>query len=206
MGAEPFAEPLRRHDLDPDPLEQFHRWYEAARAADAARPDAVALATATADGRPSVRYVLLKDADEQGFIFYSAYGSRKGHELEANPAAALAFYWHELGRQVRVEGSVSRQLLTESERYFYSRPYGAQLSASASRQSEVVSSRAELEAAVAELRERHGRGTVPRPEHWGGFVLSPDVYEFWQHREDRLHDRFRYRCDGTGWTIERLSP
>jgi pyridoxamine 5'-phosphate oxidase len=206
MRAEPFAEPLRRNDLDPDPLAQFRRWYEAALEADVSRPDAVALATATRDGRPSVRYVLLKAADEQGFAFYSAYGSRKGRELETNTAAALAFYWHELGRQVRVEGSVSRLPPAESERYFESRPYGAQLSASASRQSEVVSSRAELEAAVAKLRERHREGAVPRPDHWGGFVLAPDVYEFWQHREDRLHDRFRYRRDGDGWTIERLSP
>ena len=206
MTATPFANPLRRSDLDPEPLAQFRRWYEAVRAADVSRPDAVALATATPDGRPSVRYVLLKEAEEDGFVFYSAYGSRKGRELESNPAAALAFYWHELGRQVRVEGDVSRLPLKESERYFDSRPYGAQLSASASRQSEVVSSRAELETAVAELRSRHGDGAVPRPDHWGGFVLAPDVYEFWQHREDRLHDRFRYRRDGDGWTIERLSP
>ena len=206
MTATPFANPLRRSDLDPEPLAQFRRWYEAARETDVSRPDAVALATATPDGRPSVRYVLLKEAGEQGFVFYSSYDSRKGRELESNPAAALAFYWHELGRQVRVEGDVSRLPPAESERYFDSRPYGAQLSASVSRQSEVVSSRADLEAAVAELRDRHGEGAVPRPGHWGGFVLAPDVYEFWQHREDRLHDRFRYGRNGDGWTIARQSP
>ena len=127
MDHEPHAKPLRRNDLDPDPLRQFHAWYEAARAAGSARPDAVALATATPDGLPSVRFVLLKSADEQGFVFYTGYVSRKGRELLANPRAALCFYWHELGRQVRVEGPVERVPLDESDRYFESRPPGAQL-------------------------------------------------------------------------------
>ena len=206
MDYEPHAQPLRRQDLDPDPLQQFHAWYEAARAAGSARPDAAALATATPDGSPSVRFVLLKSADELGFVFYTGTESRKGRELQANPRASLCFYWHELGRQVRVEGTVGRVPDGESDRYFRSRPYGAQLSAAASRQSEVVSGRRELEVVVERLRARHGEGTLPRPERWGGYALTPAVYEFWQHRDDRLHDRFRYRLDGGGWAIERLSP
>ncbi len=206
MDHEPHAQPLRRNDLDPDPLRQFHAWYAAARTAGASRPDALALATATPDARPSVRFVLLKEANEQGFLFYSGYASRKGVELQANPQAALCFYWHELGRQVRVEGVVSRLPQVDSDAYFAARPYGAQLSAAASHQSEVVSRRRELETAVEELRSSHGEGPVPRPERWGGFVLAPDEYEFWQHRDDRLHDRFRYRRAGEAWTIERLAP
>jgi pyridoxamine 5'-phosphate oxidase len=203
---EPHAQPLRRNDLDPDPLRQFHTWYAAARASGSARPDAVALATATEGGLPSVRFVLLKSADEHGFVFYTGYESRKGRELNANPRAALCFYWHELGRQVRVEGSVERVPEGESDRYFTSRPCGAQLSASASRQSEVVGGRRLLEETVEGLRARYREGPVPRPEIWGGFAIVPLEYEFWQHRDDRLHDRFRYRPEGNGWTIERLSP
>lgn len=206
MDHEPFAQPLRRNDLDADPLRQFHVWYRAAEEADVSRPEAVALATSTPDGRPSVRFVLLKSADERGFLFYSGYQSRKGQDLEANPRAALCFYWHELGRQVRIEGPVERVPLGVSDAYFASRPYGAQLSATASRQSEVVTNRRELEEAVKALEARYGEGVVPRPEIWGGFAVLPEAYEFWQHREDRLHDRFRYRREGENWTIERLAP
>ena len=206
MDHEPSARPLRRNDLDPDPLRQFQAWYEAAVAADASRPDAVALATTTPDGRPSVRIVLLKSADSSGFVFYSGYESRKGRELEANPRAALCFYWHELGRQARVEGTVERVPTEDSDAYFATRPSGSQLSASASRQSEVVAGRRELEKAVEALRARSGEGALSRPETWGGYAVLPETYEFWQHREDRLHDRFRYRRDGDSWVIERLSP
>jgi pyridoxamine 5'-phosphate oxidase len=203
---DPRARPLRRSDLDLDPLSQFGRWLDEARTSGHPLPEAVALATATPDGRPSVRMVLLKGFDERGFSFFSGYESRKGRELEANPRAALCFYWHDLGRQARVEGRVGRLDAAESDAYFVSRPDGAKLSASVSRQSEVVSSRAELERAVAELRERLGGQAPTRPADWGGCLVVPDEYEFWQHREDRLHDRFRYRRDDGAWVIERLAP
>jgi len=200
------ARPLLESDLDPDPLRQFAAWFEEAKAAGLPLPEAVALATATPDGRPSARMVLLKGFDERGFVFYSGLESRKGRELAANPQAALCFYWHELGRQLRIEGQAERVSREESEEYFATRPYGAQLSAAASRQSEVVGGRAELEAAVEELRARYPEGSLPLPPDWGGFRLAPETYEFWQHREDRLHDRFRYRLEAGRWLIERLAP
>ena len=197
--------PLRRGDLDPDPLRQFEAWYAAAQAAGEQFPQAFALATSTPDGQPSVRMVLLKSADKTGFVFYSSYESRKGGELAANPRAALCFYWHGLGRQARIEGTAAPVSDDEADAYFATRPAGSRLSASVSRQSEAVGSRAELEDAVAELRSRLGE-EVPRPASWGGFRVSPDVYEFWQHREDRLHDRFRYRREAGAWMVERLAP
>jgi pyridoxamine 5'-phosphate oxidase len=202
--SDPRARPLRRADLDPDPLRQFHVWYEAAHAAGEQFPQAFALATASPDGRPSVRMVLLKSADESGFVFYSSYESRKGHELAANPRAALCFYWHDLGRQARIEGSVTRVADAEADVYFATRPLGSRLSASVSRQSRPVASRAALEEAVAALRPLGDE--VPRPSQWGGFRVLPDAYEFWQHRDDRLHDRFGYVRDVAAWRIERLAP
>ena len=199
------ARPLDRDDLDPDPLRQFETWYRAAEGVVRA-PEAMALATATPEGAPSVRMVLLKGFDSGGFVFYTGYESRKGSELAENPYAALLFYWDPLGRQVRIEGSVERVPQEESEAYFHSRPRGAQLAALASRQSSVLTDREELIARYAELeRELDGRA-VPLPHAWGGFRLDPDTYEFWQHRESRLHDRFRYRRERGEWIVERLSP
>ena len=198
--------PLRRRDLDPDPLRQFERWYEeAGRVVEF--PETVALATATEDGSPSVRMVLAKGFDERGFKFHTGHGSRKARELAATGRGALLFYWHPLGRQVRIEGPVRRVSDEESEEYFRTRPRGGQIAAWASAQSEVIGSRDELEARVAELeREFEGRD-VPLPPHWGGYRLEPEAWEFWQHRESRLHDRFRYERDRGGrWTITRLSP
>jgi pyridoxamine 5'-phosphate oxidase len=189
-----------------DPLDQFRRWFADAESAGVRAPHAMALATATADGAPSVRMVLLKGADADGFAFFTGYGSRKGGELDANPQAALLFYWDPLGRQVRVEGSVERVSAAESDAYFATRPRGAQIAAAASRQGRVLGDRAELDAAVTELEGEHADGEVPRPEHWGGYRLRPETYEFWQHRESRLHDRLRYRRDDGRWRVERLSP
>jgi pyridoxamine 5'-phosphate oxidase len=197
---------LREAEAERDPLEQFRRWYADAEAAGIRAPHAMALATATPDARPSVRMVLLKGFDEDGFVFFTGYASRKGADLDANPNAALLFYWDPLGRQVRIDGRVERATAAESDAYFATRPRGAQLAATASRQSAVLSGRDELDARVAELERDYAGADVPRPEHWGGYRLRPETYEFWQHREDRLHDRLRYRRDGDAWKIERLSP
>jgi pyridoxamine 5'-phosphate oxidase len=197
--------PLQRDDLEPDPARQLERWLAEARAAGTELAEAAALATATSDGAPSVRMVLVKDVGEESLTFYTGYGSRKGQELAENPRAAVVLYWHDLGRQARVEGTVERLSDEESDAYFHSRPIGSRLSAAISPQSEVVESRAELERAAVELGRRVGED-VPRPEGWGGYRLRPAVWEFWQHRADRLHDRFRYRPGDGGWIIERLAP
>jgi len=192
---------LRRADLAADPLRQFQKWFD--DAADVVRVrEAMAVATATAEGAPSVRMVLLKAADDRGLVFFTHYTSRKGRELEANPQAALLFHWDPLGRQVRVEGRVEDVSAEESDAYFATRPAGARAGASASRQSEVLSDREELERRVAELAE----ADLTRPESWGGFRVVPETWEFWQHRDDRLHDRFRYTRRTSAWLIERLYP
>ena len=202
---EAHAEPLLERDLDPDPLGQFRRWF--AEAGPPVRmPEAAAVATATADGAPSVRMVLVKQFDDRGFVFHTNYASRKGDELESNPRAALLFYWDPLGRQVRIEGPVERITRDETAEYFRTRPRGAQIGAHASRQSRPIGSREELEARVAELEREFDGDEVPVPESWGGYRLVPETYEFWQHRDDRLHDRLRYHRDGQGWTVERLQP
>jgi pyridoxamine 5'-phosphate oxidase len=181
-------------DYSSDPLEQLHAWLET---------EVVALATATTDGAPSVRMVLLKGADERGLVFFTGYESRKARELAENPRAAMLF--HMPGRQVRVEGNVEKIPSAESDAYWATRPRGSQIAASVSSQSEPIESRESLEARFAEFEAEHP-GEIPRPAHWGGYRLVPDVYEFWEHRENRLHDRVRYRRDGEGWTVERLQP
>jgi pyridoxamine 5'-phosphate oxidase len=197
---------LRHDELLDDPIEQFGRWFEEARA-EAPLPEACALATASSDGRPSVRMVLLKDVDARGFSFATSYTSRKGRELAENGNAALLFYWHALGRQVRVEGVVERLPAEESDAIFLARPRDSRISALASRQSEPIASRYDLEARVRALTEELEGREVERPAFWGGYRLAPESLEFWQHRENRLHIRFAYRrAGGDGWTIEELQP
>ena len=194
---------LRRSDLDPDPLRQVEAWrYEAAEAG--VDTTVAALATASAAGRPSVRMVLVKGAEEGVFRFFTNYGSHKACDLAENPFAALLFHWP--GRQLRVEGPVERLPGAESDAYFDARPPGSRLSAAVSPQSRPVTSRAELESAVEALRERHPDGGVPRPAGWGGYRLRPDTFEFWQHDRHRMHDRFRYTSADGGWLVERLGP
>jgi pyridoxamine 5'-phosphate oxidase len=197
---------LRREELLGDPIEQFVRWYGEARGEGLPLPEACALATASADGRPSVRMVLAKDVDERGFTFATSYTSRKGEELAENSRAALLFYWHPLGRQVRVEGIVERVSPEESDAIFLARPRESRISAVAARQSEPVASREELEARVRRLTAELDGKEVDRPEFWGGYRLVPDAFEFWQHRENRLHIRFAYRHSGGGWTVDELQP
>jgi pyridoxamine 5'-phosphate oxidase len=203
---DPRARPLVEERVDPDPLRQFAAWFDEAAAAGIRAPEAAALATATPDGAPSARMVLVKSFGAGGFVFYTGTESRKARELEANPRAALLFVWDPLGRQVRVEGAVEPLPRERSHAYFRTRPRGAQLSAWASPQSEVVESRAWLEARVAQLASEHEGRDLDLPPAWGGYRLEPALVELWQHREDRLHDRLRYRRDGGGWTLERLAP
>jgi pyridoxamine 5'-phosphate oxidase len=201
-----FAQPLREEDVDPDPLRQFAAWFEAASQAGVRAPEAAVIATASPEGAPSARMVLVKQFDERGFVLFTNYDSRKGLELAANPRAALLFYWDLLGRQVRIEGAVQRTTAEESAAYVRTRPRGSQLSALASPQSHPIASRAALERSVDELAARYEGHPLPVPAAWGGFRVTPDSFEFWQHREDRLHDRLRYARRGHGWVLQRLAP
>ena len=197
--------PLDVVDTDEDPVVQFRRWFDGALAEMHER-EAVALITATRDARPSARMVLLRYVGDDGFGWYSNYGSRKGRELKENPHASLLWYCEPLGRQIRIEGDVRHMGAAASDEYFASRPRGHQIGAHASAQSSVLSSRAQLEERLARLEDEFDGVEVPRPENWGGFLLTPTYYEFWQHRRDRLHDRVVYQPDGVGWHRERLSP
>ncbi len=197
---------LAEKDLARDPFRQFEKWFQEAEASKLVEPNACVLATATRDGRPAARTVLLKGADGRGFVFYSNYESRKGRELEANPRATLVFPWFAFERQVIIEGTVTRTSREESEAYFHSRPRASQLAAWGSQQSSIIAGRAVLEDGMKALEKKYDGQPVPLPPHWGGWRIAPETVEFWQGRRSRLHDRLRYRRQADGWTVERLAP
>jgi pyridoxamine 5'-phosphate oxidase len=197
---------LDKADVDPDPIVQFQEWFEKVIDADLHEPNAMIVSTASTDGKPSARTVLLKGYDERGFVFYTNYEGRKANEIEANPMCALLFYWGELERQVRIEGRASRLSGDESDAYFEGRPRGSRLGAWASEQSRPVEDRSVLEERVKALEAQYEGREIPRPPFWGGYRVEPDTIEFWQGRENRLHDRLVYRREDGAWRIERLQP
>ncbi len=199
-------EGLDEKSIDRDPIKQFQLWFDDAIAAKLPLPEAMTLATATPEGRPSARMVLLKQVDHDGFVFFTNYNSSKAAQLDANPYAALVFYWSQLDRQVRVEGSVTKTSAQESREYFITRPRESQIGAWASEQSQAISGRDVLEQRARELEEMYRDREVDRPEHWGGYRLKPERIEFWKSRIGRLHDRIVYKRDGDGWIINRLAP
>lgn len=206
VGEQYEGSPLDPADCDPDPFIEVRRWLSLA--IDGGLPTANAMTLATVDerGRPAARMVLLKEIDDRGFVFYTSYDSRKASDLGAHPFAALVLYWEPLHRQIRIEGGIEKITAEESDAYFVTRPRGSQLGAIASPQSQVLESRQVLEARVAELEARYAEGPLPRPASWGGYRVVPDAIELWQGQPSRLHDRVRYRLDGTVWTRERLAP
>ena len=197
---------LHRRELDADPIKQFEKWLADAMAADQVEATAMFLATATRDGRPSGRVVLLKRVGPDGFVFFTNYDSQKGQEIEANPQVEACFFWDKLERTVRVHGRVTRTSAKESDEYFHKRPRPSQIGALASNQSKPVENRQVLEQQFADLQKMYEQGQIPRPAHWGGYVIAPEMIEFWQGRPSRLHDRLRYVKSGDAWAIERLSP
>ena len=207
VPADVMRAPLLENDLDADPFALFAKWYEAAKGVQPL-PDAMTLATATPDGEVSARLVLLKSFDHRGFVFFTNYNSHKAAQLHENPRAALVFWWQPLDRQVRIEGAVVRATEDESDAYFASRPRGSQLGAWASEQSKVIAGRGDLDGRFEQLETTYKDRPIPRPPHWGGYRVIPILFEFWQGREDRLHDRFAYRLrtDAKDWVVERLSP
>ena len=198
--------PLGEGDLDTDPYVQVTAWLDEARSAGVHEPEAAALATATPSGAPSARMVLLRGWGRDGFVFFSNYESRKAGELDANPQAALVVHWAAIGRQIRIEGAVGRVTDLESDAYFATRDRGSQIGAWASAQSQPIPDRATLEREVAALAERFGDAPVSRPPNWGGYRLTPSAFEFWQHADNRLHDRFRYTPAHGAWQMQRLAP
>jgi len=197
---------LNEKDADSNPFGQFEKWFREAEAAVPILPNAMTLATATTEGIPSARVVLLKDFDDRGFVFYTNYESPKGRELDENPVVSLCFYWPELGRQVRISGTVTKTTRDESEVYFHTRPVDSQLGAWASNQSEVIAGREVLEAKMDKLVREYEGKEIPLPAYWGGYRVAPSVIEFWQSRPSRLHDRLRYSRREQVWVIERLAP
>ncbi len=197
---------LQRKDLNPDPVQQFELWFKQAQQAELKEVNAMSLATAGVDGMPQVRTVLLKLFDARGFVFFTNYNSAKAKELQANPQASLLFPWLDLERQVRISGAVEKISATESFKYFSSRPRGSQLGAWISEQSQVISNRQVLQTLMDQIKEKFKAGTVPLPDAWGGYRIMPEKFEFWQGRANRLHDRFQYRKEGEGWSINRLAP
>ena len=200
------SRPLRRADLDADPVAQFDRWFQDATRAAALDPNAMSVTTVGADGQPSSRMVLLKFYDRHGFVFYTNLGSRKARELATNPKVALLFFWPEVHRQVKIRGTAARTSVAESLGYFMRRPRDSQLGAWVSNQSQAISSRAVLEQKFAEMKQKFSAGEIPLPSFWGGYRVSAEFIEFWQGQESRLHDRFAYTRDGGSWRIERLAP
>jgi len=200
--------PLLETDLDPDPFEQFDRWFDDAKDAGIAMPEAMTVGTSALDGEVSARVCLLKSFDHRGFVFYTNYCSRKGKQIHDNPRASLVFWWQSLERQVRIEGAVVKTTEEESDEYFATRPRGSQLGAWASEQSRVLAGRGALDARFEALSTTYRDVVIPRPPHWGGYRVIPLLFEFWQGRADRLHDRFWYRLrnDVKDWVVERLSP
>lgn len=197
---------LTEADVEKDPIAQFAKWFTDAMSAQLYEPNVMTLATADRHGKPSARIVLLKGFDENGFVFYTNYDSHKGRELQENPQASLVFFWPELERQVRIDGKVTKTDPEVSDQYFHSRPQGSQIGAIASHQSTILADRQDLEQKVIDLTAAYEGKEIPRPAHWGGFVVSPESIEFWQGRPSRLHDRITYQLKGGEWKINRLAP